>query len=276
MINAGTANVTQGSPIVVLDAAAQFALVGLTTNEIVQRTFRAGAGNLYNIIAYAAPDLTVAYGYNGPTAANVVYSIYQLYYLAPADFLSWTSVINPFAPTPSFKLTVTKEELDARDPQRGWMGQPNVLAQYRYENPLPGSNPPILDRYRYEMWPAPVVFQQYPAMYQKKGLDLVNGQRQPVAIPDALVMARARFYAYVWALANKGKHVELKGTDWMQLRVSADKEYQEQLAKAQRQDEETFDQNMLRSYMETTVRRWGYGGPNDLGHAPIWGGGWNG
>lgn len=272
-ISDGTASVTQGSQTVVLDAGAQAALVGFTNNQLIERTFRAGpSSHLYNIIGYVAPNLTLAYGYSGPTAAGITYFIYQPYYLAPSDFLSWTSVIDPFAPMPTFNLTTSKEELDSIDPQRGCLGQPHVLASYKYETLVTGSNPPITDRHRYEMWPHPITFRQYPALYQKKGIDLVAGQSQPSIIPDALIMARVKYRAYEWAMANKGKHPELKGVDWMTLRVASEKEYERELAKASRQDEEIFQQNFLRSYMQTTVGT-GLGGTFWQNHAPIWGGG---
>ena len=272
-INAGTATVTQGSQTVVLDAAAQAALVGLTTNQLVERTFRAGT-HLYNIIAYLAPNLTIAYPYNGPTVAGITYFIYQPYIMAPADFLSWVSVIDPFSPMPVFNTTSTKEELDAIDPQRGALGQSYRLASYRYEETLPGSNPPILDRWRFEMWPHPIVYRQYPAIYQRKGIDLVTGQSQPSIIPDELLMSRTRYLAYEWCESNKGKHPELKGTNWMNLRIDVNKQYQTMLAQASRQDEEIFIQNYPRSYMATSGW-WGWGDTvAGQSHAPFYGGGY--
>lgn len=270
-ISAGTVTATQGSANVVLDAAAQLALVGLANNQIVERTFRAGtSGHLYNIIGYVAPNLTLAYGYNGPSVAGSIYSIYQPYYLAPADFLSWVSVIDPYSPIPPFNTTTTREELDVWDPGRGVLGQPHVLAQYRYEANLAGSNPPILDRHRFEMWPGPIQFRQYPAIYQKKGADLVAGQAQPSIIPDELLMSRARYIAYEWANANQGKHSELKGTNWMNLRQTANEEYQRLLAQASRQDEEIFLQNYPLPYGRSIH----LGSTYWQNHAPIWGGRW--
>lgn len=272
-ISAGTVTVTQDSTTVVLDAAAQAALVGLTTNQLVQRTFRAGT-HLYNIVGYTAPNLTIQYPYNGPTVAGSVYFIYQPYVLAPADFLSWVSVIDPYAPLPVFSLTTTKEELDAMDPQRGCLGQPFRLSTYRYEENLPGSNPPILDRYRFELWPGPIVYRQYLAIYQKRGVDLVAGQSQPSIIPDELLMVRARYRGYEWCESNKGKHPELKGTNWINLRLDTDKQYNVMLAQASRQDEEIFIQNYPRSYV--SVAGWSGYGDTVAGqaHAPYFGGYW--
>ncbi len=249
-INSGTVTVTQGDTNVVLDGNAQAALAAaaLTTNQLVERTFRAGT-NLYNIVAYAAPNLTIAYPFNGPSAGGVSYFIYQPYILAPADFLSWVSVIDPYAPMPIFNITSTKEELDAIDPQRGCLGQPYKLSTYRYEANLAGSNPSILDRYRFELWPHGVAYRQYPAIYQKKGVDLITGESQPSIIPDELLMSRSRYFAYEWCESNKGKHPELKGTNWLNLRLDANKQYNVMLAQASRQDEEIFLQNYPRSYV---------------------------
>ena len=271
-INAGTATVTKDSTNVVLDAVAQAALVGLTTNQLVERTFRAGT-NLYNIVAYdGAGNLTIAYPFNGPSASGVSYFIYQPYILAPSDFLSWVSVIDPYAPMPIFNVTATKEELDAIDPQRGALGQPFKLATYRYEENLPGSNPPILDRYRFELWPAGIAYRQYPAIYQRKGVDLITGQSQPSIIPDELWMSRARYFGYEWCEANKGKHPELKGTNWMQLKIETNKAYQVMLAQASRQDEEIFIQNYPRSYMVVAGNT--LGDQYYFNHAPYYGGGY--
>jgi len=259
-----------------MDATADAALtaVGFTTNQLVQLSIRIGT-NIYNIIADGGPGfLTIEYPYNGPTASGLAYIIYQPYILAPADFLSWVSVIDPYSPTPTFNVTTTKEELDSWDPQRGAMGQPYRLAQYRYEANLAGSSPAILDRYRFELWPGPTVYRQYLALYQKKGIDLVAGQSQPSIIPDELIMSRARYFGYEWCESNKGKHPELKGTNWMNLRNETNKEYQVMLAQASRQDEEIFLQNYPRSYM--SVAGWGGWGDTVAGqqHAPFYGGGW--
>lgn len=272
-LSAGTVTAIQGNPTIVLDVDAALQLAGLTTNQIVERTIRVGT-NLYNIVAYdGVSALTVEYGYNGSTASGLSYMIYQPYILAPVDFLSWRSVIDPYSPMPIFDLTTTKEELDALDPQRGCLGQPYKLVQYRYEANLAGSNPPILDRWRYELWPHPVAFRQYPALYQKQGLSWTTGTRQPSIIGDSLIIARAKYIAYEWAEANKGRHPELKGTNWLNLRAAAQKEYEADLAQTCRQDEEIFIQNFPRSYI--SVAGQALGDTYWQNHAPFYGGyGW--
>jgi hypothetical protein len=275
-ISAGTVSATKGSTTIILDATADAALVSaaLPTNELVQRTLRIGA-NLYNIVApYVFPNLTIEYGYNGPTASGLSYMIYKPYYLAPENFLSWVSVIDPYSPMTPFNLTTTKEELDAMDPQRGCLGQPYKVVQYRYEENLAGSNPPLLDRYRYELWPHPIAFRQYLALYQRAFVAFSAGLRQPRVIPDAMLMAKVRFYAYEWAMANKGKHPELKGTDWITLRKIASDEYEKALAKACRQDEEIFIQNFHRSYISMAGQQ--LGDQYYFDHAPFFGSGYGG
>lgn len=272
-ISVGTVSATKGGTTIVLDGTAATALTAAiaSTNELVQRTIRIGA-NLYNIVApFASPNLIVEYGYNGPTASGLSYMIYQPYFLAPADFLTWVSVIDPYSPMPSFNTTTTKEELDAIDPQRGCLGQPYKIAQYRYEANLAGSNPPLLDRYRFELWPHPIAFRQYTALYQRQFVAFSAGLRQPHVIPDSMLMARVRYYAYEWAMANKGKHPELKGTDWMALRTAVDNEYQKKLAQACRQDEEIFLQNFPRSYIAMAGQQ--LGETYWQNHAPFFGGG---
>jgi hypothetical protein len=125
------------------------------------------------------------------------------------------------------------------------------------------------------MWPVPQVFERYPALYQKRGVDLVAGEQIPAAIPEDMFMAKARFYAYEWAASNSGRYPELKGINWINLKTETALEFRDLEKDAWRQDEETFLQNIAGNYLLPPYNG-GYGANWLQSHAPFYGGycGW--
>lgn len=265
-ISAGTVTVTNGLTTVTGDATAFAAWNAITNASFITRQFRSGFGPIYNIVSYASPVITLDRAYAETDATSATYSIYKCYYPAPANFLRWTSVIDPID---GYQLALdrTKAQLDHQDPNRGALSQPLVIASFKYdtaEAPLSGSTGHL-----FELYPHPIVARSYPALYQKRGIDFaVPTESFPDIIPDEVLMMRAKYWAYEWAAANGAAHAELRGVNWQYLRQSIDADYRKDLFKAQKQDEEIFQQNYVEPYTISRWRRIAYDGNYAMNHAP--------
>lgn len=261
-ISTGTVVLTQNSALVTGSAAAFAVWDAVTSASFLQRQFRAGtAGPIYNILSYTSPTITLDRPYAEASAATSTYSIYQCYFEPPADFARWTSVIDPVNAYP-LKTDVARSELDLRDPQRGALGQPYVLASYKYDT--------VEDAHLFELYPHPTSQRSYRALYQAKGLDLTSAQSINPMIPDDLLMERAKYRAYEWAAANASAHPNLANVQWAYLRSQSKKDYQELMAKTQKIDEEVFLQDRLEPYVNDHIYL-GAGETFMMSHAPWYG-----
>lgn len=250
-IQTGTVSVTQYSATVVGNAAASAAWLGLTNPLITFRQFRVAAGAVYSIIAFdGVSTLTLDRVYEEGTNAAANYQIYRCYYSPPNDdFLRWASVIDP---TNGYfitggKLHLPREWLDMRDPQRTVANAgsqlPYILANYKFGTVGSIQNVPY-----FELWPHPITSLAYAmiALYQRKGTDMAAPTDDIVSqIPQEVLMERAKYHAYEWGETHKGSDPELAPVNFMNLRREANKEYQLQLMKAQKQDNETYVQNLV-------------------------------
>lgn len=260
LINTGSITCTQGSPSIVGDAAAAAAWIVATSSILSARQFRLGLGPVYNISSFDGVNtLTLEQNFGEVSAAGAVYQIQQFYYPAPVDFLRWESVVDPISAF-SFLLEWTKEELDRADPQRGAQTLPHRIVSYRMH--------PVTKRYLYELWPTPTAAWRYPALYQTIGVDMDDGDIFPTVIQPQLLMSRVKSHGYEWAMANKGRHETLKGVDWFNLKVSADKEYMVLSNDAKRQDEEIYLQNLGKNYMYPAYSSMQFGANYWMSHAP--------
>lgn len=264
-ISTGTVTTTNGSALVLGDSTANTAWSAVSNADLITRQFRSGAGPIYNIAEYNFPQLTLDREFAETTATGAAYSIYKCYYAPPSDFLRWTSVVDPIN---GYQLGTdrTKAQLDHTDPLRGALGLPLVIASYKYDTTESSVG------WLYELYPHPITQISYPALYQTRGVDFTS----PTAtfntmIPDDVMMARARFRAYEWAMANSAAHAELRGVNWLQLMATADNEYKTDLFKAQKQDEEIFSQNFVEPYTMNKWNRLAYNGTWAYNHAPFWG-----
>jgi len=247
IITAGTANVTQYSLNVTLDATASAAVTGLSNPILTLRQFRQAGGQIFNIVAadFTNPNavvLTLDQPYIGATNATATYQIYRCYYTPPSsDFKKWSSIICP-AQAYSFRSVAwTRKEIDRVDPQRASQGQPYYMATYGVIKVGSDTSIPA-----YEMWPHPTSNFGYFAAYEKAGKDLVkNSDTIPAQVSSETLMYKARYFAYEWAEANKGRHQELQATNWLALRSTVNRDYAEALASDQLRDEEIFLQNWV-------------------------------
>ena len=271
-ISTGTVTVTNGSALVVGDATAFAAWDAIANADFITRQFRSGTGPIYNILSYTSPNITLDRAYAEVSTTGASYSVYKCYYPAPANFLRWTSVIDPID---GYQLATdkTKEQLDHMDPIRGAISQPYYIASYKYdtnEAPLATSTGHL-----FELYPHPIVQRSYPALYQVAGVDFASPTASfPSQVPDEVVEFRARYYAYEWAAANSAAQADLRNVNWLALRQSVSEDYRLALFKAQKQDEEIFSQNFIESYVYNQWRRIAYDGNYALNHGPPVGFGW--
>ena len=247
LINAGTASVTQYQTTVTMDATASAALLNLGNPIITLRQFRQSGGTIYNIAAFddsnpSAVILTLDQPFQSSTNATATYQIYRCYYTPPSsDFKKWESIIDPTNAYQFANVSWTRKEIDRYDPQRASQGLPYYMASYKLIKVGNDSYVPA-----FEMWPHPIYQIGYPAIYQMQGTDFSSASDiLPPQISTKTLMYLARYYAYEWAEANKGRHPELQATNWMGLRTSVYRDYQDSLERDEKKDEETFLQNWV-------------------------------
>lgn len=241
-ITAGTVTVVQGSDTVTFDATAAAALnAGSTTYSLItQRQFRLALNTIYNITAWdgvSVATLDRPYGESSATAQN--YTVYQCYYAAPyEDHRLFISVRN-MQQFIDLLLDKTQEQLNQLDPQRSWYYFPTDVVFYQrdsrttsvtYKKPL------------YELWGAPQTAFTYQLYGIRDGADLVNNSDElPYAVGEDAVIARAKFYAYEWAEANKGAVPRNTGPDFKFLMGSTMADYMRLFKDYRRRDRETVN-----------------------------------
>jgi hypothetical protein len=246
ILTLGTVTTTQFQNPIVGDATAKAAwqAYGLTP-PITTAQFRIGSagGPIYNIIAFDGnATLTLDRIYAEGSGSLQAYQIYKIYYPAPeSGFVRWASIYDPINAYP-LRLGYNKTDFDRWDPQRSAVSLPVYVGAYTF-----GPFPSILQNYQlplFELWPGPTSQIGYSTSYDVRGPDLVNdADIQPYAIPDDLILHRARWRAYEWAEANKGSHPELQKTSWLNLMNVVDKDYDKLKLDVMRQDNSTFMTN---------------------------------
>ena len=270
-ISSGAATVTQDSATVVMDATATAALNAVGAG-LLERQFRVGLSSaVYNIQAWdGAGNLTLERAFGEISASSQVYHIYQCYYPPPAtDFLRWISIVNVDQKYP-LECGLMKCDLDRVDPGRGFTGQPYRVATYR-TNPAHDSGSTFTGEVMFELWPHPVTHQTLQCLYQRKSAEFSG----PTAIlPDVIttetLMDRAKYKAYEWAMANQGKHPDLKGIPWLDLIKAAKLSYEEGIQQNIRNDEETFQQLRAGSYLYSQLKGLTMNSSYMINHAPIY------
>src|SRR5277367_2452589 len=94
----------------------------------------------------------------------------------------------------------------------------------------------------FELWGQPVTPFTYMNYGLRRGVDLVNPtDTLPTQVPQELVLAKARYYAYEWAEANKDMSPRSSGPDYRFLMAQAESVYGKLLTKYRRQDKEYVD-----------------------------------
>jgi hypothetical protein len=259
LITTGTVTVTQGSAAITFDATAIAAInaaqIAQPYSLITQRQFRIGIGGIYHIIAYnsitGAATLDRIFG--DPGGAGLTFQIYQLYYTPPTlDFRSWLSVRNPQLFI-DMNLDMTRSQLDQQDPQRSWYLFPTHVVPYGIDIRVGSATPGFK---MFELWGQPIQTYTYQCYGIRNGVDLVNpADTLPYAIPEELVLARAKDYAYEWAEANKDMSPRSTGPDFKYLRGATMAEYVKLLIRYRQLDKDFVD-NWLSSRIPNFGGNW--------------------
>lgn len=248
VVSAGTVATVFGAPSIVADPVATAAIqaFGLFP-PVTYCQIRISPYDPFNIVTLdytTVPGSTVVTldrAYSGPTLAGQQYQIFRCYYLAPRDrFIRWWTVKDT---TNGYwmRLYMNREELDARDPQRQAIGNAYHIVAYKID--------PATSRPAFEFWPWPI----NPIVYNAMGIydppDFVNpSDSLPFQVSEVTLMERARYYAYEWAEANKGRFPELRSSSWSFLMGAARERAVESCRDDERQDEELFVQNFIQPH----------------------------
>jgi len=245
IVTAGTVTVTQGLNTITFDANAIAALLASQVanpySPITTRQFRIAVGGIYNLVTmdFGTGDATLDRIWGDPSGTGTAYTVYQVYYVPQyKDHLRWMSVRNPIMFL-DLNLNTTRQDLDSLDPQRLWYAWPTDVVPWGRDQ-RPGSA--TADFPLYELWGQPVNPFTYQCYGLRKGADLVNPtDTLPYSIGEEFVLARARWYAYEWAEANKDMSPRSAGPDFRFLMEKADKDYIRLRTMYRREDRELVD-----------------------------------
>lgn len=254
-VNTGTVTMTQGSASITFDATATAALNAMVAANpyvsVTQLQFRpgtvAGIAGIYNIIQYDSVSgaATLDRIFADPSGVGVTFSVYQNYYVPPfKDHLAWISIRN-MSMFLDMILTATKEEIDELDPQRSWYQFPTHVIPFSQDTR--GAGTPnasaTLGYMMFELWGIPYNPFTYDCYGLRRGADLVNPTdtlpfQVGTSFGEELVMARARFYAYEWAEANKDAAPRNQGPNFQFLMGAANDTFKGLLVRYRKQDKE--------------------------------------
>lgn len=250
--------------IITIDQPTNAALLASQSIErtVTGRQFRYSDGFLYTIEDYDPGTLSVGV----PTGVGVLTldrafwddatapfsaSVYQAYYIAPQqpdgtiDFVSFYSVVSRQRSWP-IGIAPSRAQIDNMDPRRVYFGPTQVLVPF---DTVTVNGQSGIERY--EAYPHPQAEDQLLCYFRMSGVDFsVNGdgsQSPPVQIDVATIRSRALYYAYDWAEGNKGRAKELVGPNWMLLAQKANKDYMDDLRRANVKDRDSHLRASVRS-----------------------------
>jgi hypothetical protein len=239
-IVAGTVTATQDSTTVTADATAKTAL-DVVAADIINRYFRVTtAGAIYGISAYdnTTGVITLDRDYQEDSGATLNYQVYKPFFPAPVlDFRRWEGFVDPVRNWP-LVTNWTKDEIDARDPQRAAQGDPLVVAAHSHHAT---TGYPM-----FELWPHPVNRRSYDVAYVRRGTDLSDSAAPPEGF-KGLLIDRAEYRAYEWAEANKGRFPVMKDVNWPFLMGKVNKSYQDKLVKTKSADRDIYNRQWANS-----------------------------
>lgn len=247
----GTVTTVQGSSSVTFDATATAAINALAASQpyslITQRQFRIASGGIYNIWAWNSSTgvATLDRWYGEPSLTASQFSIFQCYYVpivanSPIrDFRTWISVRDMQNFVDLYTERYQMRDIDVQDPQRTWYGIPSDVIPYQ-DDQNPTS--PTYGSLMFFLWGIPTFNVNYQLYGIRHGVELVKPTDiLPYVIGQDVVMARAKYYAYEWAEANKDTTPRNQGPDFKFLMGSANKEYSELFRKYRQLDRDRVD-----------------------------------
>ena len=227
LLTPGTLTATLGLPTVIVDSgsATVFNGIGLTP-PLVGRQLRSGVGTIYTIWAWdGVSTLTLDRPWIDPTVgAGIPYTVYQCYYVAPyRDVKKLITVRDMVNFRELYTYRYTREQLDQMDPQRLWYAIPSDVVPFAPNGNLQSTS---YGYPQWEVWGPPQNNLTYQLYGLRSGADLAAPtDLLPPVIDEDCVLAKARYYAYEWAEANKGDMPRNAGTDWRFLMGQAEAEY---------------------------------------------------
>lgn len=240
ILTTGSVTTANQSATVTGDGAASASWAAANVPLLTTRQFRVAGGPVYNIAAYdgvSTITLDRPWQEASLTGSGLLYQLYRCYFAPPTpDFLMWMSCFDPIQQYRFRRQNLyrTRAEVDRRDPGRTSFTNPIWIANYKADasgNPL------------FEMWPHPTVPTGYMVQYHRRGGDLLPVDQLPTAVPEDLLMERARYYTYQWANANQGRFPALKGPNWLASMTASAGEYRKSLQKAKVDDDNVFLQS---------------------------------
>lgn len=255
-ITTGTVALTQHSATVTPNAAAIAALNAAGTSPLVgRRQLSLGAGNpVYNILTYNGATIILDRPYREDIDAAASYQIFSCYYDPPetdfAGFITVRDIVNSY----NLRLTATHSSLNRMDPRRATTGDPLYVVPMRADA--------ISGEPRFELWPHPTTAKSYICLYQRRGIDWTSdNDALPAIIPESLLINRACFHAYQWAMQT-GQTPNGKAVDWRFLMAQSDTSYRDEMRRTAREDNEIF-MELLNEFSTRT----GYLSPIDSNYA---------
>lgn len=239
-ISAGSVTVTQDSANVLADATAK-AVLDPVVLDLANRFFRiSAAGPIYGISSYST--ITGILVLDRPfqeDSGSFGYQVYQPYFQVPvADFRQWETFIDPVLNRPIF-LHWTKDEIDARDPQRASQGDPFIVVAHRHHQT---TGYPV-----FELWPGPVNRRSYEVTFVRRGTDISDAIPPPDGF-KALLLDRALYRGYEWAEANKTRFPKtLAEVNWPFLMGKVNKSYLDRLKDVTSADRQIYNRQWANS-----------------------------
>jgi hypothetical protein len=254
-ITSGTVTVEQNSATVTPDSTALTALNAAGATPLLgKRQFSLGTGSpIYNIADYDGATITLDRPYRESDLSGSSYQVFCCYFDPPStDFVSFIAV-KDIQNSYNLRLNFSYREMNRFDPQRATVGDPLYIASY-----IPASD----GTPRFELWPHPSTAKSYHCLYQRRGEDFtLNTESLPSVVPEALLMERACYYAYQWAMQT-GQMPQGKAVDWRFLMQQSSTEYKDLLRRTAREDNEAYEE-MYNSFSA----RSGYLSPIDTNYA---------
>ncbi len=188
------------------------------------------------ILTMDRPMQEVSGAYSGSVNTGG-WQIYQCYYPSPyPDFKAWES-IRDIVNYNDLILSRNREWVNEQDPQRSIFYIPtHVIPYITNQNPASSTYGYML----WELWGQPTFVLTYQLYGTRKGMPLVNPTDTiPQQIGEDVVMAKARYYAYEWAEANRESNK--RGGNFLMLKRETLAEYNKLYKEYRRQDRAAVD-----------------------------------
>lgn len=180
---------------------------------------------------------TLDRNYQEATAATSGYAILQCYYVSPvSDLKGWDAVVDMLNYNPLY-LNKDRPWINQIDPQRTFYYIPTHVVPYQVDqNP----NSSTYGYQMFEMWGWPTYQLTWQLYGYRKGTPLVNPDDEiPIQIGEDCVMAKARYYGYEWAEANREN--ARTGGNLLQLKRDAQIEHELLVRQYRRDDRNLVD-----------------------------------